>query len=130
MPEDAGAPPEEFGDVLDSPGRDAHEAHLDDGLLDRSLAPAIALDNGRLEGRAAQLRNVELDLSWPGDELSRVVAAAVCLPARRPLVARSAPTSSDASSSSSASSDPSSTDAMFADAARAPLSSVICCLVA
>lgn len=62
MPEDAGAPPEEFGDVLDSPGRDAHEAHLDDGLLDRSLAPAIALDNGRLEGRAAQLRNVELDL--------------------------------------------------------------------
>lgn len=28
-----------------------------------------------------------LDLAGPGDELSRVVAAAVCLPARRPLVA-------------------------------------------
>ena len=82
-----GRSPEEFGDVLDSPGRDAREVHLDDGLLDRSLAPAVALDNGRLEGRAAQLRHVELDLSCPGDELSRVVAAAVCPPACRPLVA-------------------------------------------
>lgn len=31
-------------------------------------------------------RNAELDLTGPGDELSGVVAAAVGLPARRPLV--------------------------------------------
>ena len=76
-----GRSPEEFGDVLDSPGRDAREVHLDDGLLDRGLAPAVALDDGRLEGCAAQLRHVELDLSGSGDELSRIVAVAVCLPA-------------------------------------------------
>ena len=79
--------PQEFGDVLDPPGGDAREVHLDDGLLDRSLAPAVALDNGRLEGRAAQLRHAELDLAGARDEPPRVVAAAVGLPARRPLVA-------------------------------------------
>lgn len=38
-------------------------------------------------GRPAELRHVELDFLGPGDEISRVVAAAVDLPARRPLVA-------------------------------------------
>lgn len=94
-------PPEELGDVLDPPGGDARETHLDDGLLDRGLAPAVALDDGRPEGRAAEFRHAELDLPGPGGELSGVVAAAVGLPARRPLVALG-PTSSDASSSSSA----------------------------
>lgn len=41
-PEDTG-PPEELGDVLDPPGRDAHEVQLDNGLLDRGLAPTVAL---------------------------------------------------------------------------------------
>lgn len=85
----------------------------------------------RPRGRPAELRHTEINLPGVYDESSRVMAAAVGLPARRPLVARSALTSSDASSSSSASSNPSSTDAMFADAVRAPLpSSVICCLAA
>lgn len=38
-------------------------------------------------GRPAELRHAELDLLGPGDEISRVVAAAVGLPARRPLIA-------------------------------------------
>lgn len=42
MPEDTGAPPKELGDVLDPPGRDAHEVQLDDGLLDRGQAPTVA----------------------------------------------------------------------------------------
>lgn len=37
--------------------------------------------------RPAGLRHAELDFLGPGDELSRVVAAAVGLPARRPLIA-------------------------------------------
>ena len=80
-------PPEELGDALGPPGGDARQAHLDDGLLDRGLAPAVALDDGRPEGRAAEFRHAELGLPGPGDELSGVVAAAVGLPARRPLVA-------------------------------------------
>lgn len=73
----------------------------------------------RPRGRPAELRRAEIDFPSPGDEPSRVLAAAVGLLAHRPLVARSALTSSDVSSSSSASSGPSSTVAMFADAARA-----------
>lgn len=42
VPEDTGAPPKELGDVLDPPGRDAHEVQLDDGLLDRGQAPTVA----------------------------------------------------------------------------------------
>lgn len=47
----------------------------------------VALDDGRLEGRAAEFRHDGLDLSGPDDELSSVAAAAVGLPARRPLAA-------------------------------------------
>ena len=50
-------------------------------------APAVALDDGRLEGRPAELRHTELDFPGTRDEPPRVVAAAVGLPARRPLVA-------------------------------------------
>ena len=63
------------------------ESNLDDGLLDQGLAPAMALDDGRLEGRPAEPRHTELDFPDPDDELSGVLAAAVGLPARRPLVA-------------------------------------------
>lgn len=73
----------------------------------------------RPRGRPAELRYAELDFPGARDEPPRVVAAAVGLPARRPLVAPG-PTSSDASSLGSASSDPSSIDTMFADGARAP----------
>lgn len=74
----------------------------------------------RPRGRPAELLHAEINYPGACDESSRVLAVVVGLPARRPLVARSALTSSDASSSRSASSDPSSTDAIFADAARAP----------
>lgn len=63
------------------------ESNLDDGLLDRGLAPAVALDGGRLEGRPTELRHAELDFLGARDEPPHVVAAAVDLPARRPFVA-------------------------------------------
>lgn len=63
------------------------ESNLDDSLLDRGLAPAVALDDGRLEGRPGELRHAELDFPDPGDELSGAMATAVGLPARRPFVA-------------------------------------------
>lgn len=69
--------------------------------------------------RPAELRHAELDFPDARDEPSRVVAAPVGLPARRPLVALG-PDKLGRLSLSSASSDPSSTDAMFADASCAP----------
>lgn len=63
------------------------ESDLDDVLLDRGFAPAVALDDGRLEGRPAEFRHAELDLPGPGDELSGIATAAEGLPTRRPLVA-------------------------------------------
>lgn len=48
--------PDDFGDVLDAPGRDAREARLDHGLLDRGLAPAVALDYRGREAHALELR--------------------------------------------------------------------------
>ena len=111
------------------------ESNLDDGLLDRGLAPAVALDGGRLEGRPTELRHAELDFLGARDEPPHVVAAAVDLPARRPFVALG-PTRSGAFSSTialsvsstvfltsfimSLRSDSSSTDTTFADTARAP----------
>lgn len=57
-------------------------------LTDNMRSVVLALDHGRLEGRAAELRHAELDLAGTGDELPRVVvAASVGLPAGRPLVA-------------------------------------------
>lgn len=57
MPEDTG-PPEELGDVLDPPGRDTHEVQLDNGLLDRGLAPTVALGPNEL-GRLLVEQRVE-----------------------------------------------------------------------
>lgn len=79
--------PQELGDVLDQQGRDARQVHLDDGLLDRGLAPAVALDDGRLEGRLAELRYADLDFPGARDEPPRVVDDALGLLARRSLVA-------------------------------------------
>lgn len=89
MLEDTGAPPRGVRRRPRSPppGGDAREVHLDDGLLDRGLAPVVALDDGRPEGRAAEFRHAEIDLPGPGDELSGVVAATPGLPACRPLAA-------------------------------------------
>jgi len=43
------ASPQGLGDVFDPPYRDPRQVHLDQGFLDRTLAPAIALDDGGLK---------------------------------------------------------------------------------
>lgn len=93
VPEDTGAPPEDLGDVLDPPGGDAREVHLDDGPLDRGLAPAVSLDDGRLEGRhgdtscmLAYLLAV-LRLAWSLRAISCLDAPSAsidCMPRLRP----------------------------------------------
>lgn len=57
VPEDTGLP-EKLGDVLDPPDRDAHEVQLNDGLLNRGLAPTVALGPDEL-GRLLVERRVE-----------------------------------------------------------------------
>lgn len=66
-----------MADVLDPPSRDAGEVHLDDGLLDACLAPAVALDHRGLESGAAKFGHVELHLARRRDQLALVVARAV-----------------------------------------------------
>ena len=79
--------PEGLGRVLDPPGGDAREAHLDDGLLDRRLAPAVALDDGGLEGGSPELGHAQLDLARARDEPAGIVTAAVGLAPGGPPVA-------------------------------------------
>ena len=79
--------PEDLGYVLDPPGGDAGQVHLDHGLLDGGLAPLVALDDRRCEPHALELRHLERDLAGRGGEVPLVVAGAVRLPACRPLVA-------------------------------------------
>lgn len=97
------------------------------------VAPAVALDDGGLEGPSAQLGHVEPDLPRGCDELALVVAATVGLAAGSAFVSPGAPTISSASCSgralrvswtafltSSTTSflrDPSSTDTMGSDMA-------------
>lgn len=117
-PDDPRSPPDFAVDALDPVARpDPAPVLRREFRAGQRLGEPVAR---RPRGRPAELRHAEFDFLDVLDEPSRVLAAVVGLPARRPLVARSALTSSDASSSRSASSDPSSTDAMFADAARAP----------
>lgn len=47
--------PEDLGYALDPPGRDPGEVHLDHGLLDGGLPPAVALDDRRREARPLEL---------------------------------------------------------------------------
>lgn len=51
--------------------------HLDDGLLDRRLAPFVALDDRRDEAHALELRHLERDLARRRGEAAFVVAGAV-----------------------------------------------------
>ena len=50
-----GGAPQCFGDVLDPAYRDPGQIHLDQSLLDRALAPPVALDDRRLEGLRPEL---------------------------------------------------------------------------
>lgn len=47
--------PQSLGDVLDRAHRDTGQIHLDQGLHDRALAPAVAFDDRRLESLLAKL---------------------------------------------------------------------------
>ena len=82
----AGAP-QNLAYVLDAPGGHAGEVHLDDGLPGAGLAPAVALDHGRLERGAAKLGHVELHLARRRGQLSLVAARPVGLAVGRALVA-------------------------------------------
>ena len=64
--------PQGFGDVLHPPDRHTGKVHLHQGFLDRSLAPPVALDNGRLERLAAQLRDFQGHLARLGVKLPLV----------------------------------------------------------
>ena len=48
-------PPQQPADVIDPPGGDTRQIHLDQRLLDTLLTPAVALDDGGLEKRALEL---------------------------------------------------------------------------
>src|SRR5829696_6606646 len=66
--------PERFCYVLDGPHRDAGQIHLNQSLLDRALAAAVALDNRCLKGLATQLRDFETDRTRSRLEVPLVVA--------------------------------------------------------
>ena len=80
-------PPEDLGDVLDPPGRDPGEVHLDHRLLDAGLAPAVALDDRRREARALELGHVDGHLAGARGQAPVVMAGAVRLPLGGALVA-------------------------------------------
>lgn len=82
--------PEDLADVLDAPRRHAGQVHLDDGLLDRGLAPLVALDDRRGEAHALELGHPERDLARRGGEASLVVAGAVRRPPVGALIGRGA----------------------------------------
>lgn len=82
MPAETPAPPQDLADVLDAARGRPGRMHLDDGLLDASLAPLAALDDGGGEAHALELGHLERDLARRRGEFALVVPGAV----RRALV--------------------------------------------
>ena len=80
-------PPEDLGDVLDAPGRDAGEVHLYHGLLDAGLPAPVTLDDRRREAHPLELWHADRDLAGRRRELALVMAGAVRLAVGGPLVA-------------------------------------------
>ena len=68
--------PQDLADVLDAPRRHAGQVHLDDGLLDRRLAPFVAFDDRRGEAHALELGHLERDLDRRRGESALVVPGA------------------------------------------------------
>ena len=68
--------PEDLADVLDAARRHAGQVHLDDGLLDRRLAPFVALNDRRGEAHALELGHLERDLARRRGEPALVVPGA------------------------------------------------------
>lgn len=79
--------PQDLGDVLDPPGGDPGQVHLDHGLLDGGLTALVALDDRRREPHALELGHPEGHLARGGREPALVVSGAVGLAPCRPLVA-------------------------------------------
>ena len=77
----------DLGDVLDPPGGDPGQVHLDHGLLDGGLTALVALDDRRREPHALELGHPEGHLARGGREPALVVSGAVGLAPCRPLVA-------------------------------------------
>lgn len=73
-------PPEDLGCVLDPPGRDPGEAHLEHRLLDGGLPPAAALDDRRREAWPLELGHADRYLVRARRQAAVVVAGAVSLP--------------------------------------------------
>jgi hypothetical protein len=70
------------------------DVHLDQGFLDRALAPPITLDDRRLEGLRPQLRYPQLDLAglglqfafvMPGPRIAASLSALVTLRIAQPI---------------------------------------------
>ena len=78
--------PQQLADVVHLPGGDARQVHVDEGLLDAFLAPAVTFDHGGLEDRALQFRHLELEPAGLGGEFAFVVAGAVRPPLPGTLV--------------------------------------------
>ena len=79
--------PQGLGDVLHPPDRDTGQIHLHQGLLDRGLAPAVALDDRRLERLPAQLGHLQRNLASPRLQLPLVAPRPRVLASLRALVA-------------------------------------------
>ena len=78
--------PQQLADVVHLPGGDARQVHVDEGLLDAFLAPAVTFNHGGLEDRALQFRHLELEPAGLGGEPASVVAGAVRPPLPGTLV--------------------------------------------
>jgi hypothetical protein len=74
-------------DGLDPPHRHAGQVHLDQRLLDRGLAPPVALDDRRLKGRLAQLGHLQGHLTGLRLQLATVAPGPRVLAGLRALVA-------------------------------------------
>ena len=74
--------PQDLADVPDAARGRPGQIHLDDGLLDASLAPLVALDDRGGEAHPLELWHLERDLARRRGESALVVPGAV----RRPIV--------------------------------------------
>ena len=69
--------PQDLADVLDAARRHPGQVHLDDGLIDRRLAPFAALDDRRDEAHALVLGHLERELARRRGEEALAAAGAV-----------------------------------------------------
>ena len=82
--------PQQLADIVDLPGGDAGQIHVDQRLLDALLAPTVSFDHRRLEHRPFQFRHLETHLAGLDGQVALVVAGPVGLPLPAALVARGA----------------------------------------